>query len=119
MGIRAPKEAGLYTPILQLLALRGVKAWRNNVGAVRIGTATERPRYVRFGFPGLSDIVGVLPLSPTWQAGRALFCEVKGARGKLSLEQQAFLLDMSNQGALCICARSIDDVSAALDREGY
>lgn len=117
--MKAPKESDLYRPILDLLALRGVKAWRTNTGGARYPGRNGSTYYVKFGFPGLSDIAGVLPLAPTWQAGRALFCEVKMGRGKLTLEQAAFLADMERQGALCIVARSIGDVASALDAEGY
>ena len=50
----ARKESEIVRAILAYLkTVPGVVAWRNNVGAVSTGR-----RFVRFGFPGMSDIIG-------------------------------------------------------------
>lgn len=78
--------------------------WRNNVGAVRIGQ-----RFVRFGLKGSADLQGVLAPS-----GRAVFIEVKAARGKQSPEQVAFERMVTARGAIYVLAKSVDDVRRAL-----
>lgn len=52
---RPELEAGLMKRILATLQDLGVFAWRNHVGAVRIGG-----RYQRFGTPGSADIFAVV-----------------------------------------------------------
>ncbi len=115
--MKASKESALYSPILQLLAMRGILAWRNNSTGI---FDPQRKVFRSFqGLRGTSDIIGVLPVSPTNVAGRALFIEVKGERGKLSDHQSAFLAAATARGALAFVARSLRDVDEALFRERY
>lgn len=78
-----------------------LRLWRNNVGAAKIGN-----RFVRFGLPGSSDLMGVLAPS-----GRAVFIEVKSTDGLLRKAQVAFKQMVMGQGAIWILARSLDDVT--------
>lgn len=44
-----------------------------------------------------------------------LCIEVKSARGRLRPEQKEFLQAMANLGAICMVARSLNDVIAAFE----
>jgi len=57
----------------------------------------------RFSEKGSSDILGI------WDK-KMLCIEVKSQRGRVSPEQQQFLQQMANLGAICIIARSLKDV---------
>jgi hypothetical protein len=57
---------------------------------------------------GVSDILGVQK-----GAGRFFAIEVKAPKGRLSLDQEAFLEAVRASGGLGIVARSIEDVQAA------
>jgi 2-phospho-L-lactate guanylyltransferase (CobY/MobA/RfbA family) len=94
--------------IISVLKHLGIVCWRNNsqgtfdakTGAFRQMTGHARK--------GVSDIIGVLP------GGRALFIEVKAARGKTSPDQDSFLADTANAGALSFVAKSLEDVIVRL-----
>jgi len=51
-------EAQVQKAVLEYLWIRGIFCWRNNTGATRVGNSR---RFVHFGFPGSSDILGELP----------------------------------------------------------
>jgi hypothetical protein len=85
-----------------------VVAWRTNVGAVST-SYKGRSRFVRFGFPGLSDVIGLMPGS-----GRLFACEVKSATGKVTPAQQDFLAQVTTAGGKAFVARSVADVQRAL-----
>lgn len=53
---------------------------------------------------GVSDIIGVLP------DGRALFIEVKSAKGKASEHQLAFIKEANDAGALAFVTSDLRDV---------
>lgn len=72
--------------------------WRANVGAVQAGD-----RYVRFGFRGCSDILGVMAGS-----GKLLACECKATGKRMSDDQAAFLENVSRAGGYALC---VDDPS--------
>lgn len=69
-------------------------------GLIRSITA----RFIRFAFPGCSDILGML------RGGRFIAIECKSSDGTLSPEQIVFLDLVTRHGGLAIVARSIDDV---------
>jgi hypothetical protein len=89
---------------LQLLALRGVFAWRNNSGAFVIREAGRR-RFVRAGLVGGSDILGVLP------GGR--FLAVPGNRPTAA--QRAFLDQVTAAGGLALVGYDVAELSRFLD----
>lgn len=110
------KESDVLRACMELLALHPVvhRAWRVNSGAItaayRSTAGDIRKRYVRFnGFPGHSDIAGVL------RGGKALFIEVKKPGGKLTVRQKGFLDDMRQSGALAFSASSTEEVQLKLD----
>lgn len=65
-------------------------------------------RFIRFAFPGASDILGML------KGGRFLAIECKTESGRASDEQLAFLAVVHRYGGLSFIARSIDDVLAQI-----
>jgi len=98
--------------IMDYLKARQIYAWRNNSGAVKVGTP-EASRYVRYGRKGSSDILGIL------DDGRFLAIEVKSAKGKATPEQVEFLADITKRGGVAFVARSIEDIDAHLFQPGY
>lgn len=100
-------EREVQRSCLAALPRLGVLAWRNNTGAARYGE-----RHVRFGVPGLGDILGVLP------GGRALMIECKGERGRVTEAQRACIDNFNRQGGLAFVARSLDGMLIALRAEG-
>lgn len=66
-------------------------------------------RFMRFAFPGCSDILGML------KTGKFLAIEVKSSDGEATDDQAAFLAAVNAHGGVGILARSVDDVLRALD----
>lgn len=103
-------ESGISKQIRSYLKLRGIFAWRNNSGML----PNPRGRPVKFGFPGSSDILGVLP------GGRFLGIEVKDPKGTTSkaraILQQAFRDEINAAGGVAFVATSIEDVQAEFER---
>ncbi len=102
--MRIPERA-IQAQILQYLRYRGIKAFRINAGGLR----DKRNHLIRMAPKGSADIWGVMP------GGRAIFVECKAEGGKLTQFQELFLQEMKEQGAVCIVARSVDDVERELE----
>jgi hypothetical protein len=101
MGLRLPAPNDLVRDCLGLLALRGVRAWRNNTGA----GGTEG-RFLRFGAgAGGPDILAILPPS-----GRLLGVECKTDSGRLAPAQRAWHEAARAAGAAVLVVRSIDEL---------
>jgi hypothetical protein len=127
MGTRPPprrRESDLVREALRFLnRIPGVVVWRTNVGAVS-AERNGRQRFVRFGFPGLSDIIGwkeqeyTLNRLPTSTLGertaRFLAIEVKIGVAKLTPQQQGFLDLVNKSGGIAFVARSCEDIAAEL-----
>jgi hypothetical protein len=108
--MRPGTESSLVRAVLQLLALRGVCAWRCNSGGLSRTDAAGRRRYYKFaGVEGLSDVAGVLP------GGRALFVECKRPGRKATVAQAAFLDRMRAQGAVALVVEDVRDLAEVLD----
>jgi hypothetical protein len=118
MSIPKPTEQDIVKACLQLLALRGVPAWRNNTGGRPWTDAAGKPRLMRFGLPGSSDILGVVPALAGGRRGMFLAVEVKRPGGKLRPEQAAFLDRVRAAGGLALCVTSDAELDAALRAEG-
>ena len=109
MNWKNTPESQILEGCLKYLQVRGIYAWRNNVGAVRI-----RPgRFLYFGKKGSSDILGILP------GGRLLCVECKAKSGRLSPEQKQFLDDTRELGALALVVRGWQELDEALRKAGY
>jgi len=106
---REPTEAQIQGAVLQYLAMHPRIAWarRINTGAHAIEGPGGR-RFVRYGFKGCSDILGMLA------DGRLLAVECKTRKGRPTPEQVEFLQLVADNGGVAVLARGIDDVEAAL-----
>src|SRR3990167_4955078 len=107
------RESDLVREALRFLnRIPGVVAWRTNVGAVSADHKGKR-RFVRFGFAGLSDIIGWQQSTDgVHQAGplvaRFLAVELKTGTGKLTPQQQGFLELVNKSGGIGFVARSCE-----------
>ncbi len=105
---RAPNkllEAAALSEVLKALRGHAAVAWaqRQNTGAAKVGG-----RFVRFGWKGCSDILGMM------RDGRLLACEVKAPKGKLRAEQAEFLSLVQKHGGVGFVARNCLDVANGL-----
>lgn len=110
-----PSEHQVQTACLQYLAVCPSVAWavRMNTGAVKIPAIDGKPpRFVRYGFPGCSDILGQM------KDGRVLAIEVKSAVGRLSEPQEAFLELVAIHGGVSGVVRSTGELEALLGISG-
>jgi hypothetical protein len=101
-----PEAAALHEVLLALRNHPSV-AWaeRQNSGAAKVGK-----RFIRFGWPGCSDVIGQL------RDGRFLAVECKSAKGRLSADQQVFLDRIAGAGGVAFVARDCRDVIRELNR---
>lgn len=125
------REQAILGEILRALGLLpGVVAWRVNVGAMRVEGPRGR-RFVRFGLPGMADILGWRSIACPGEHERA--CRVCGGRGRLAIllavevkrpgerptaAQAAFLDRVREAGGLAVVATSVGDVLGALGLGG-
>ena len=100
------READVLAACRALLTLRGIPHWRQNSGALRVDG-----RFVRFGLPGCSDLIGILPRS-----GRLIACEVKRPGGQLTAAQRAFLDAVNAAGGVGIVVEDVKVLARVLDR---
>lgn len=100
-------EAAALVEVLKALKEHPAVAWceRQNTGSARIGG-----RFVRFGWPGCSDVLGQL------RDGRFLAVEVKAPKGKLRPEQAVFLERINGAGGVGFMARDCRDVHRELNQ---
>lgn len=94
-------EAAALTEVLKALRTHPNVAWveRMNSGAFKAGN-----RFIRFGFAGCPDVIGML------RDGRFLGVEVKAPNGKLRPEQQLFIELVNNHGGVAFVAKDCRDV---------
>lgn len=105
-------ESVIKVDALEFLQMHPKVAWaeRFNTGAGKfIYPDGSTSQFIRFGFPGLSDILGMLV------GGRQLACECKQIGEDPKPHQQAFLDLVNRNGGLGFVARRLDDVVRALD----
>ena len=96
-------EKDVQKSIIQYLKLKKVVAYRMNTGAIK----TEG-RFLRFGSPGMADVVAFTPQTVAW-------IEVKGPKGIQSDAQKDFQKVHEGLGHVYILARSLDDVRALFE----
>ena len=94
-------EAAALCEVLMALRASPAVAWceRQNTGAAKVGN-----RFIRFGWPGCSDVIGQL------RDGRFLAVEVKSHTGRLRPEQAIFLDRINGAGGAAFVARNCLDV---------
>jgi hypothetical protein len=94
-------EAAALCEVLKALKAHPAVSWceRMNSGAARVGG-----RFIRFGFTGCPDVLGML------RDGRLLGVEVKAAKGKLRPEQAVMLERIRTGGGVSFVARDCRDV---------
>lgn len=99
-------EADVLKAVLATLEMHPKVAWvaRMNSGAFQI-----EGRFIKAGFKGCSDILGML------KGGRMLAVECKSSKGKESTDQAAFGARVAQDGGMYFVARSVDDVMRALN----
>lgn len=97
------KESDIQRQILDYLAKRHVWHRRFNSGVARIGG-----RYVRFGTPGLPDILARPRKTLVW-------IEVKQPGKYLTPEQRQWKEESEKFGDIFITARSVEDVMALFE----
>lgn len=103
-------EGSILRTVLDWLVAERILAFRMNTGAAKIDG-----RFMRFGTPGMADIVAY----PTSCAVPAvIWVECKAAKGKQSELQKSFQKLVEGAGHVYIIARSVDDVEKWLKENG-
>lgn len=93
--------------LLALGAHPACRIWRMNTGAL----PDQHGRLIRFGVPGMADIIGLLRPS-----GRFLAIEVKTPTGRQSEQQRSFQRMVEAAGGLYVLARSVEEAVQAVTR---
>lgn len=101
---RPTPESLILRDCIQWLHVKKIFCWRNNSGSYK----AENGNYIRYGFVGSSDIIGILP------DGRFLGIECKAAKGKLTEHQEVFKSKVENSGGIYIMAKSVGELDRAL-----
>jgi hypothetical protein len=105
-----PREADVLSAVLTCLRYhpRVVFAYRANSGAGKIVRRGKVSQFMRWGFPGCPDVIGMV------RGGAYLAIECKRPSGEVSPLQAAFLECVRANGGVAVVARSVDDVLEAL-----
>ena len=111
MTSMAKQETAIVTACLDLLHMLKIPAWRNNSGAVALGSGPSR-RCVRYGHPGSPDIIGVIPRGI--RAGTFLGVECKTEKGRQSDSQKEFQRTIEAAHGVYVLARSVSDLHERL-----
>lgn len=111
--VRKPRtpERVVLKDCLDALERFGIEHHRNNTGAVRIGG-----RFMRFGKPGSSDILGILPRGIDSPPGRFFACECKATGKKPTKLQRAYLERVAADGGLALVVDEVDSLAITLRR---
>lgn len=97
-------EKDIENSILCFLEDLGTWAWKNpSIGLYDVAKKTYRKPKGRFHQRGTPDIIMI-------HNKQTVFIEVKGPKGRLSPEQQAFLIKAEQRLVLAFVARSVMDV---------
>lgn len=93
-------ERDLIKDVLALLTSLDIFAWRNNTGSAGKGKG-----FVRFGYRGSADILGILAPS-----GRFLAIELKAKGKDVTDEQAAFINRIIRAGGVAGACWTLNDV---------
>lgn len=99
-------EAQIQRTITDWLTIADIPFTVTDAAHVTIQGVTRGRSKIRTGWP---DITACLPPD-----GTLLAIEVKSAKGKLRLDQEAVLGQLEEAGAVVVVARSLDDVVMAI-----
>lgn len=102
-GSRSGPHTKLVSAVVDLLTLKRINHWKNNVAAMKI-----EGRFVRCGERGLPDVIAI------GTGGRLVGLECKTGSGKLSEDQEEWQAKFEESGALFVVVRSLHDVADAL-----
>jgi hypothetical protein len=108
-------ERDIQAAIVAVLKAHGILAFRMNAGAMG-GIHKGKRWYVRFGFPGMADILAfplqIVALTPSGpvRAPVPLWIECKSSRGKQKPDQEHFQLIVEQAGHTYLLARSASEV---------
>ena len=110
MGGGLTPEGKVKADCLEYLKRIGIFAWNNPTGALQV-----RPgQFMRFGYPGSSDIIGVCP------DGRFLAVECKRPKGgRLSDKQREFLNKVNKLGGVAIVVCTVNALAQWMSMLGY
>ena len=101
-------EIEIQNAILTYLNMRGdCFAFRVNTAGIYDPIKKVFRNPGQFSLKGTADIIGVIQ-------GRFLAIEVKTEKGKVSKEQEAFLMKVEKMAGLAFVARSLEGVQNAL-----
>lgn len=95
-------EAQIQATICDFLTLAGIPFTVTDAAHVTINGVTRGRAKIRRGWP---DVTACLPPD-----GTLLAIEVKSAKGKLRLDQEAVLAQLEAAGAVVVVARSLEEV---------
>ncbi|MCB7128182.1 MAG: VRR-NUC domain-containing protein [Candidatus Brocadiales bacterium] len=103
------KESDIQRQILAYLKYdrRVALYWRQNTGATTFSKGGKE-YFVRFGTPGISDILGVL------HGGRFFAIEVKMPKRRLTESQTNFINNVNRAGGIAFVATCVEDVQEHL-----
>lgn len=108
------RESDVLSSVLSLLKARGVFGIRMNTGGMYSGK-----RFVRFGSPGMADVLALLPHSVpmpfTPVRCRVLWIECKSSTGKQSRDQRVFQQIVEREGHTYLLVRSAEEVNSWLE----
>jgi hypothetical protein len=85
---------------------------RMNTGAVPYQNRSGEKRYVKFGRPGMADLLIGIPVNGFVALG---YVEVKSTKGKQSEHQKEFQQEMEALGIPYILARSVEDLQVGIE----
>jgi hypothetical protein len=111
MPLITVSESHIQKSILDYLAARHILAFRMNSGVANIDK-----RFIRFGVPGMADILACpqhLCDDGDWRPV-FLWLECKAPKGKQSELQKSFQTQVVEAGHFYAVVRSIEDVEAEL-----
>lgn len=103
-------KVGFYAAMMILHSNRNCPGivWRQNTGASPPMMHNGKRRFIKYGEPGIADIIGIL------RGGHLLAIEAKLPGGEQSSDQRAFAGCVEAMGGLYILAHSPEEAVAGL-----
>lgn len=94
----------LTSACINYLNLNGFCVWRNNNGATY---SVKQQTHIKLAHhkKGVPDIIGYHK-----KTGKAIWCEIKTGRDKLSIHQQQFIEDARNANCDALVIRTLDEL---------